>query len=314
MRNVIFEIKKNLEPLGVDVAKMDILFPKLVEAVVPLSTTGISARTFAHWKGEGLIDLPDTETRSWVRLNLFQYIWLKIIQVMRNFGLPLLAIKEVKDLLFQETFAAFEKNGAKHYEKFLRDNSEYSDEQIKDQIKLIQEAIHLKRQIPEDQMIYLSLLGSLVSGMLLKNDQVSLTVTKVNDEFEVGMISYKSMGDFSNIFFRILSQPHFQIPLRKLVEDFFNEPKNEKIAESFGLISKNEKRVIDALRNDEYKEIIIKFEDDRKALKIEVIKDGELRDQKVRELMKILGLNEYSEVTLKLRNNKHIYFKNKTRL
>lgn len=44
------------------------------------------------------------------------------------------------------------------------------------------------------------------------------------------------------------------------------------------------------------------------------MKDGALMDQKANEVKRILGLNEYDEVTVKYRNDKHLYFKNKTRL
>jgi hypothetical protein len=241
-------------------------------------------------------------------------MWLKIIQVMREFGLPLTAIKQVKEILFFDLFDIIEKKGLNQYIKVLREQTGYSKKQLDAQVRMIEEGLKQKKLLSEEQKIYHSALGGAIGRMFLGNDQMSISIRKIGDEFEAGMLSYKSLEEVSQYSFDILSQPHFQIPLRSLLEDFFKEPKNEKIAESFGLISKNEKKVIEALRNNEYKELTIKFDNDRKDLKIEGIKDGDIRDQKAREIMKILGLNEYSEVTLKLRNDKHIYFKNKTRL
>ena len=47
---------------------------------------------------------------------------------------------------------------------------------------------------------------------------------------------------------------------------------------------------------------------------LEAMIDGDILEQKAKEIKRILGLNQYSELTLKYRNDKHIYFKNKTRL
>jgi len=47
---------------------------------------------------------------------------------------------------------------------------------------------------------------------------------------------------------------------------------------------------------------------------IESVQDGDIMEQKAKEIRRILGLDAYSEITLKYRNDKHIYFKNKKRI
>jgi hypothetical protein len=73
-------------------------------------------------------------------------------------------------------------------------------------------------------------------------------------------------------------------------------------------------KVIEAIRKRDFKEIIIKLDGNKKTIVIEIEKDGNILDQKAKEVKRILGLNEYSEVTIKFRNDKNLYFKNKTRL
>ena len=79
-------------------------------------------------------------------------------------------------------------------------------------------------------------------------------------------------------------------------------------------MSLNEKKVIDAIRKKDFKEIVIKLNENDKTMTIEVEKSGAIMDQKAKDVRRILGLNEYSEVTIKYRNDKHLYFKNKTRI
>jgi hypothetical protein len=73
-------------------------------------------------------------------------------------------------------------------------------------------------------------------------------------------------------------------------------------------------KVIEAIRKKDFKEITIKLESNKETIVIEIEKDGNILDQKAKEVKRILGLNEYSEVTIKYRNDKNLYFKNKTRI
>jgi hypothetical protein len=73
-------------------------------------------------------------------------------------------------------------------------------------------------------------------------------------------------------------------------------------------------KVIEAIRKRDFKEITIKLESKKETIIIEIEKDGNILDQKAKEVKRILGLNEYSEVTIKFRNDKNLYFKNKTRI
>jgi hypothetical protein len=65
--------------------KAELYFPKIAERKSNLTVTGINTRTFYHWKSQGLIDyeIEDNEKRSWVRLNIFEFVWLRIIKTSR---------------------------------------------------------------------------------------------------------------------------------------------------------------------------------------------------------------------------------------
>jgi DNA-binding transcriptional MerR regulator len=302
-----------IEKRGLNLAKIEALYPKLCEPLLPISITGVSARTFAHWKKEGLIDLPGASTRSWTRLNLFQFLWLKIIQVMREFGAPFESIRETKSFLFAHHIEKIVTE-LEDYRKFLKTESNYSEERIENEIEMIKESAKMLKGIPEDRQILSTIIGSLVGRTLLLNDQSVLALARSGAKFRPFMFTYQTIDEFREIALKELSAPHLQIPLQALIESFFNEPANDRLAESFGLLNNNEKRVLEAFRKNDFKELIIKMSDGSQTLTIEKIRDGDLRDEKAREIRKILGLNQYDEVTLKLRNDKNIYFKNKSRM
>ncbi len=154
----------------------------------------------------------------------------------------------------------------------------------------------------------------MISDLLIKNDRGSVIITKTGKEFDVNFFSYKTLDDFKNLVLPLLESPHIQIPIRKLIEDFFDDPKSDKFVDSFELLNFKEKKVIDAIRKKDFKQIIIKQDPAEESIIIELERDGDILDQKAKDVKRLLGLNEYSEVTIKYRNDKHIYFKNTTRL
>jgi hypothetical protein len=94
-----------------------------------------------------------------------------------------------------------------------------------------------------------------------------------------------------------------------------DEPQNETNLFYWGFINEDEKKVLHAIRSKEFKELTIRLNGPKKEeLILEALIDGDILEQKAKEIKRILGLNQYSELTLKYRNDKHIYFKNKTRL
>jgi hypothetical protein len=99
------------------------------------------------------------------------------------------------------------------------------------------------------------------------------------------------------------------------VYDFLDKPQNETNLFYWGFINDDEKKVLDAIRSKEFKELTIRLNGPKKEeMILEAMIDGDILEQKAKEIKRILGLNQYSELTLKYRNDKHIYFKNKTRL
>lgn len=60
----------------------------------PLPT--VSARVFSHWIDSGIMEDPRADAKGWSKLNLYEFIWLKMLIRMRSFGLDFETIKKVK--------------------------------------------------------------------------------------------------------------------------------------------------------------------------------------------------------------------------
>ena len=315
MNDVLNKIEARLRESGNLMEQFEKIYPKITECFMPLSITGVSARTYLHWKSKGLI--PDSQTnegqREWVRLNLIDYVWIKIIQVMRDFGVPLETIKQTKELLFENILDVLVPD-KEDYLNFLRTESDLDPEKIQSISELIDLTGDAMENNPEEFDVHATIIGSMISDLLIKNDRGSVIITKTGKEFDVSFFSYKTLDDFKNLVLPLLESPHIQIPIRKLIEDFFDDPKSDKYVDSFELLNFKEKKVIDAIRKKDFKQIIIKQDPAEESIIIELERDGDILDQKAKDVKRLLGLNEYSEVTIKYRNDKHMYFKNTTRL
>ena len=308
----VFEVELN--KIGSSLKEIEQFYPKICESLMPLSITGVSPRTYFHWKKSGLITLStqDEEQRAWVRINLIEYVWIKIIQIMRDFGIPIETIKETRAMMFTN-FLKLIKTDKEAILDFLVKEGSMDKGKIEQQKKIFNLISEIE-DIPEEFEIYTTMIGAIVAELLIRNDKGSIIITKKQERYDVGYVSFKNITDFQKIIMPLLEQPHTQIPIRKLIEDFFDDPKSEKYVDCFDLLNLKEKKVIEAIRKKDFKEIIIKQEGKDEPLIIEVVKDGDIMDQKAKEVKRILGLNDYSEITIKFRNDKHIYFKNKTRL
>lgn len=70
------------------------------EQKLPVKFTHQTYRTISTWVKYGLIDDPRDNNIGWRKYSLLDLMWVRIIDELRLFGLPLEKIKEVKDWLF----------------------------------------------------------------------------------------------------------------------------------------------------------------------------------------------------------------------
>ncbi|MEI6882177.1 MAG: hypothetical protein WCK82_12715 [Bacteroidota bacterium] len=295
--------------------KAEIIHPKILETIVPLSLTKISPRNFHHWKENGLIELSqenDSEDRKWVRLNLIEYVWVSAIEVMREFGLSYEVIIKVKNELFANYFQYLidqrEKN-EKMFEQYLGLTEDELKEFIALHRNLAEEGLRMyyENEISELES---TMLYNIVTSVLIQEKPCSMLIYRKEGEFFVEFMQYSMNDPVTKVGYLIKEYPHLEIPINNLISEFLNEPKSEKYAEIFGMINAKEMKVLEAIRKRDFIEINIKY-NKKDELIIETIKDGEITDEKATYIRKLLGLNKYEEISLTYRNDKKLYIKSR---
>ena len=62
----------------------------------------ISCRVINHWESQGLIECERNNNTGWRKFNLIEYIWLRLVQKLRDFGFPINKIAEIKEFYFEK--------------------------------------------------------------------------------------------------------------------------------------------------------------------------------------------------------------------
>ncbi|MES2379547.1 MAG: hypothetical protein V4538_00805 [Bacteroidota bacterium] len=303
---------------SIDFERFQLYMPKLKDAVVPLSFTGVSPRNFHAWKENGLIELSihenEEDKNKKVKLNLTEFVWVKMIQAMRNFGLPYDMIRQLKYLLYSDIIELFRGSWDLVEQELI--NLNFDEEQMLaaritfDEVVSGMDSLRANIDMTESEK---TMLFALVLMVIFTGATMAVLIEKTEFEVKLGITSYNKVEMIHKASLPTLLKPHFQIPITGIINDFFNEPQSEKYAEKFGFLNAKELKVLEAVRKKDFLEINIKL-DKTNEINIDVVKDGTITDEQANKIRKILGLNQYEEVLVKYRNDKNLYFRNKKRI
>jgi hypothetical protein len=293
-------------------ADLERLYPRIKERNAALSTLDISPRTFIHWKEQGLVwhVEADTEKRTWVRLNLYEYVWLRAVVVMREFGVPLERIKAFRERIEQPIFNIIQQDNS-DWTQPLRSASDLTEEEIANFLKAIAYAKEQLKNFSLEDKQAISLFGSMINRIILLNEHVNLVIKRKDLDLDIDFVSDQDSPIDNEVW---SSAPHLSIPLYPLVVEMINEPKNDRHIQEWGLINANERKVLEAMRTKDFRQILVKPSQGGDDLVIELTTDENLMGDQAKRLKTILGLDQYSEVTIKYRNDKNLFFRNTRKL
>lgn len=282
----------------------------LLEPVFLRSDIDVNPSNFHYWKLNKL--LPTIPDGKRAELSIVDVIWIEILKSMKNLGCNLTSMKAVNKLLFEDSYLNH------HAEKNLKNNLIWLIEQEK-----------LRPLNSQEQITKTSIVNTM-NDPLLRNYfrwAISHLYTLVIDSiehganirirlFENGLV--KVIGNTSMLSIET-TQPHeqgqeqgdtyVQISLTAIVDRFFGDRNIEKKLSNSGFLTTEELMVIEEMRKKNIKTLTIHFDDVAKKIKkIECDSAGMIEGEKAIEVMKILGMKNYSGIELNTRNGKSLSF------
>ena len=164
----------------------------------------------------------------------------------------------------------------------------------------------------------MNILGSAFSSVVFYNINPILLIKKKisSDEinFEMKFPELQAEIDslkFANELTNILNKEIvFSLPIRPFFEFIFTDEDYFKYCVDFELFNNKEKELIEIIKSDDYKEIIISKANNG-TITIKSSYEKEVKEEKAKEIKKLLGLNQYEKAEVIFRNDKHLII-NKT--
>jgi len=281
------------------------LTPKLNEPILYLKDTGIASRVLSHWKNNDLLSGNRESDKGWSRFNFIDYIWLKSIQEMRNFGLSLETIKKVKKALY-------EKLNIKWDEDTVKEVVEYGIKTIKnsamDKVSkemLIQVILNpeFKTQF-KDQVVNPSVLDGLIMNSLFNQEEAGFFI--FGDGDILPWLDSKHNDIESESLFK---RSHLYISITEFIFEFITEEAKEQFLVPYLMVGKKELEALRRIRKDDLKEIIIKFPKGSNKEDMDIItkKKVKLTEEQQKSLRQMLRLKNYQTIVIKNQGEKDLY-------
>ncbi len=277
------------------------------EKVFLLKDTGVDSKIFQVWKSKGLVDF--IEKGKWARLNLVEYLWLRVLETMRKFGCSVKLMKAMYDELFTKAYKEnlAGKNLKSHYDHYK--NLSKIRPLTKEELDLV-ESMEYVYEYPALQMMFrneTSYFSELIQNCLSYKTEAGLIIFE--DETFTTFLMPPDNAEREKIREINAAKPHLYIPLINYILEFIDDEEKHVFLTSSGLLNDDEYRVVKEIRNKNVKAITITFkESDHSIERIECDKKGIIKGEDAKKIMELLGLKNYSGIELNTRDGKTLSF------
>ena len=304
-------------------------YPKIFDKKIPLHLLDISSRNYSNWKKENLLFVTKKnieekdKKRERVLLNVFDAFWLSIVKELKKFNVDFNTIRELKNILFANVDLDNEK-----VDKTIK--SQIIDSILKQIPKEHHQVIKpllldgslfsaIDTFIDERNNILFKNIGLLLFQILVQEVSISLVLSKDNDVLEVVFFRNEinfpnSIDDETNrsIMEIMNKKTYLNIPLVPLLAKLFENNDFDKYTFHYNLFNEKERKLIEALNNDNCKEIkVSKHSSGDITLNLSYEKD--VKKEQAKEIRRMLGLKQYEKIEVTFRNDSHLIIKNTTK-
>ena len=228
----------------------------LLEPIFSISALNLTRQELNQWKAEGLIKSNDSELREWVRVNFFDFVWLKMVDIMRQSKIPFTTIHKLKKEFFEIDDQEL---------RYLLSNAykQGKDEIPKGEVMNLIEKEVVSQDYPPAVMAlfkrYFPPFNLFIFGLMIERSPISILV---NADGQTVYLNPNQLAktNVTEALVAFLSKPFIGVPMHTLLDEFYDNPKI-KLAEQQQVcnLTKLETKVLGLLRKENIKEIRIRF-------------------------------------------------------
>lgn len=296
---------ENIPPLTLDEVLKAIKTPRFT-----LSHLGVQKRVFHNWRHSGIFPEIDEGSRI-STLNFLELMWGKIVIDLREFGLSLEKIKEVKDFLFNPL------SGKSEVKLSSKDLGEFALKKVEElNIPEDQKAQFRKMLLTEEGRKFLlstlhqtayTLIEILVLNTILlrKNNRIAI----FKDGKCIPLLEdYRQLPipDAKNTLAIFEIEPIISIPISPYIAEFLGEEKNLQVLPDLKIVTIQEYEILEMLVGGKLKSITIEFKDG-KAESFDVKSFKTMPEHQFNSLIQSIALKDYQTIQAKTNGNKNVY-------
>ncbi|MBF9255013.1 hypothetical protein I2I11_17060 [Pontibacter sp. 172403-2] len=267
----------------------------------------VTPKRFHDWLREGLLPLEVPEGKKNL-MSLPEFIWVRLIDKLRQVGTPLEHIRELKDFLFTPIDPEYlqqvlrEQQGARATLRRQFDGIGLDAQQR----QLVEDKLEAEDFFSVLEGIGQTVLDSVLLRLLLTSDEAGVMLMP-SGYFRVWL---ESMGEPR------MNQTHVYLSISEELSLFRSNSLREQKSEPLNQVSDEEWQVIWAIRNRRAKEVTVNFVEkgEQRRLDITTTTDEvlDLRDVNEEAILRILQ-GKFLDVRLKGQDGKTLYIERRKR-
>lgn len=295
------------------VSEMPLLMETFMNKTFVNSETEIHPRVLTEWGKKGLLISPYEKSRH-NRLTVTEFVWIKLVEQMREFNFSYDFILNVKkelvqpvgDMLLEPMF------NEEIRESFLENMNPAARLIFKSIFKSKESFKKMLKSVGIDLEVITSLDIILILCLVYQTPfTVNLNKDGVGAVFSPLYLKYMDQGKY----IQQMQQTHVTLSISEVLARALSIAPIEKVEGQLKLLSEDEGKVLDALESPNLRSVVIRF-DDKHTMNLLEVTTEENVDRRTR-LLEIIMTNGYQDIEVttvkgrivKCRNTKKIKFK-----
>ena len=235
-------------------ADLQLLLPILKEEKYTAKDIGLSSRNVSHWRGKGLLFKSSDEkiAKTTFKFPLSEAIWIRVMQYLRNFGLSISDLLEVKTQIFEGLSLPNIDNNKDLWMDKLKEELIKRGESG-DKVETFMAKIHtqgLQGMFEELDVKYNPFEFLLIEALLNRVECGILVLGGITKDVTIW---FDGIQEEYPEFNGILQKTHIYISFKQI----FNELALEGVIKDDKLISYKELQILESLKSGSLKELIV---------------------------------------------------------
>ncbi|MFN8439079.1 MAG: MerR family transcriptional regulator [Cytophagales bacterium] len=250
-----------------------------------MKDVGVQYRTVLHWDQQGLLE-HSREESEWRRYDYIQYVWIKIINDLRTFGVPIPIIEKAKSEVLT-------KINLKWLFELFSLNRDQLDKLPNDDSKIdLLAFLESKGYESIDDNLSVSFLELMIVETLTTKVPVSLNIFV--DGFILPLFESKLDVFEPSDVRKLTYETHVKISISNILNNFLSDTKDSFLIPQLQILADNERRLLEIIHSGEYETVTINFKN-KKIKSVELIKEQNVK----RKIVDILQDSQYQDIVIK---------------